>query len=128
ELRDGYLQTMQELYDPQAYFDRLEHLYLRDHFVFGQTRGKYWRKHPWTRFKAGAADLVKSAYLYWQLMLTVPEANLRREYRRRIARLLKVRREPEVLFIYVIKCAMHYHHYTMARQMRQGRTAVLNSF
>jgi radical SAM superfamily enzyme YgiQ (UPF0313 family) len=127
ELRDGYLQVMRDLYEPEAYFKRLEDLYLRDHFVFGQTRAKYWRKHPWTHFKSMAGDVVRSAYLYWQLMRSVPEAELRREYRRRIGRLLKVRREPEVLFIYVIKCAMHYHHYTMARQMGQGERAVVNS-
>ena len=47
-------------------------------------------------------------------------------------RLLKVRREPVIVFSYLLKCAMHYHHYKMseqlARQKAQGRTPVLNSF
>jgi len=58
----------------------------------------------------------------------VPEAALRREYRRRIGRLLRVRRDPGALWIYVVKCAMHYHAYTMARRMDSGRTLVYNTF
>jgi len=58
----------------------------------------------------------------------VPDATLRREYRRRIVRLLKVRRDPVVLFVYLIKCAAHYHHYTMATQMARRETQVVNSF
>jgi radical SAM superfamily enzyme YgiQ (UPF0313 family) len=128
ELRDGYLQLMRELYDPEAYFERLEQLYLRDRFQYGQARRSYWRRHRWTWLKAQAVSLLRSAYVYRRLMRDVPEAHLRREYRRRIVRLLKVRREPETLFIYLIKCAMHYHHYAMARQMSSGQRPVVNTF
>jgi hypothetical protein len=61
-------------------------------------------------------------------MTGVPEAALRREYRRRVWNLLKVRRNPGVLLIYMIKCAMHYHAYTMAQQMSTGRSRIVNSF
>jgi len=128
ELRDGYLQLMRELYDPEAYFERLEQLYLRDRFQYGQARRSYWRRHRWAWLKAEAASLLRSAYVYWRLMRDIPEADLRREYRRRIVRLLKTRREPETLFIYLIKCAMHYHHYVMARQMSCGQRPVVNTF
>ena len=58
----------------------------------------------------------------------VPDGSLRREYRRRIGRLLRVRREPATLWIYVVKCAMHYHAFTMARRMDCGRTPIYNTF
>ena len=74
------------------------------------------------------ADLARAAVLYARLMRAVPEPGLRREYRRRLARLLKVRREPAVLVVYLLKCAMHYHHYTLARQMASGSVPVVNSF
>ena len=41
---------------------------------------------------------------------------------------MKARRDPAVLFVYLVKCAMHYHHYTMARQMSERETHVVNSF
>ena len=44
-LRDGYLAVMKKLYEPEGYFDRLESLFLRGNFRFGQARAKYWSEH-----------------------------------------------------------------------------------
>ena len=123
ELRDGYLRLMRELYEPEAYFRRLEDLYLRGGFQFGQGREAYWRTHRWTRWKGRLKDMARSAVLYRRLMRRVPDAALRDEYRRRIGRLLRAKRDPAVLFVYLIKCAMHYHHYTMSQQMADTPSA-----
>jgi radical SAM superfamily enzyme YgiQ (UPF0313 family) len=128
ELCDGYVRVMQELYEPSAYFDRLEHLFLRDNFQFGQSRSAYWRRHPWAWLKGQATQLIRSAVVYRRLMRAVPEADLRDEYRRRVRRLLKQRREPATLFVYLIKCAMHYHHHMMVRQMLAEESPIVNSF
>jgi radical SAM superfamily enzyme YgiQ (UPF0313 family) len=128
ELLEGYLGVLQELYEPGAFFGRLEALFLREKFAWGPGRGRYWRRHPWQGLKARAAYLVRAAVLYARLMGAVPEARLRREYRRRLARLLQVRRDPAVVVLYLIKCAMHYHHYTLARQLAAGSCPLVNSF
>jgi radical SAM superfamily enzyme YgiQ (UPF0313 family) len=128
QLRDGYVQIMRELYEPDAYFERLERLFIDEQFEFSHSQQAYWRAHPWIRFKAQATNLVRSGYIAWQLLCNLPDRNLRAEYRRRIVRLLRVRRDPAVLFVYLIKCAMHYHHYTMARQMSEREAPVVNSF
>jgi hypothetical protein len=128
ELRDGYVRVMQELYEPSAYFDRLEQLFLRDNFQFGGSRAAYWRRHPWAWLKGQATQLIRSAVVYRRLMRAVPEAHLRDEYRRRIRRLWRERREPATLFVYLIKCAMHYHHHTMVHQMLAEESPIVNSF
>lgn len=128
ELREGYVNLMQELYDPDAYFQRLEDLYLRGGFSVGAGRARYWQRHFWLRLKGQARHLAWSAYLFWRLMQGVPDAALRRQYRHRLWRLLKVRRDPVMLFVYLVKCAVHYHHYTMATQMAARQTPVVNSF
>ena len=51
ELRDGYVQVMTELYEPEAYFERLEDLYLEDGIDIGRGRSRYWKTPP-----AGAAQ------------------------------------------------------------------------
>jgi radical SAM superfamily enzyme YgiQ (UPF0313 family) len=127
-LEQGYIELMQELYAPEAYFQRLEDLYLDGGFQFGQTRQRYWRRHPLTGLKAQARNLARALGLFARLMRRVPEKPLRDEYRRRLARLLRVRRDPEVLFVYTIKCAVHYHYYTMARRMAQRETGVVNTY
>ena len=117
ELRDGYVQLMRELYEPAAYFDRLDDLFMRGNFRFSQTRAAYWRRHPWSWLKGNATDLARSAVIYRQLMRGVPEATLRREYRRRILGLLRSRRDPVVLFVYLLKCVIHYHLDNMVENM-----------
>jgi radical SAM superfamily enzyme YgiQ (UPF0313 family) len=128
ELRDGYVRLLDELYEPGAYFDRVDDLYLRQWYVPGLTRERYWRRHPWQWFKAKARFLLRSAGLFARLMRRVPDPALRREYRRRIWGLWRARRDPGLLEIYVIKCAIHFHHHTMARQMAEGRGPFRSSF
>ena len=50
-------------------------------------------------------------------MRGVPDASLRREYRRRLMRVAWRRREPEVIESYAIKCAMHFHAHRMVQGM-----------
>lgn len=124
ELRDGYVRLHNELYDPDEYFERFEQLWMRDRFRFGMTRAAYWRRHPWAWFKGEFVLLTRSALVYWQLMHGVPDIALRREYRHRFWRLVKVRRDPGVWFAFLIKCLMHYHHYTMAKEMTNQEAPV----
>src|SRR6266542_2080394 len=108
ELRDGYVRVLNDLYEPEAYFGRLEDLYLGQRQPYAEARARYWRRHPWQRLKAEARLLVGAAGLYARLMRHVHDAGLRREYRRRGWRLLRARRDPALLQNYLIKCALHY--------------------
>ncbi len=128
QLRDGYVQLLRELYEPTAYFDRLDDLFVRGNFRFSQTRAAYWRSRPWSWLKGNATHLARSCLIYWQLMRGVPDAELRREYRRRLAGLLLVRRDPVVFFVYMLKCAIHYHIYTMVRNMNVRTRRIVNTF
>jgi hypothetical protein len=93
--------------------------------VFGRGVRKYWRRHPWSWLKMQTLNLVSAVVLFCRLMRDVPDASLRREYRRRIWRLLKAR--PDLFMLYTIKCALHYHQYTLSRQMTQ-RGKLVNTF
>lgn len=128
ELRDGYLRVMNEVYEPDAYFGRLEDLFLDTRIQFGRGIAKYWRKHPWAWLRAQGKNLLVSVVLYSRLMRNIPEADLRREYRRRLWKLFWARPDPNLAILFIIKTAMHYHQYTMAKQMSDGRTPVYNSY
>ena len=41
-LRDGYVEVMSDLYQPDAYFDRLDDLYLRARIDMGRGRSRHW--------------------------------------------------------------------------------------
>ena len=128
ELRDGYVQLLHDLYEPTAYFDRLDDLFVRGQFRFSQTRAAYWRAHPWSWLKGNATHLIRSSLIYLQLMRGVPDKSLRQVYRTRIAHLLRLRRDPVVLFVYLIKCAIHYHLHLMIQDMSEQRNHIVNTF
>jgi hypothetical protein len=127
ELRDGYIGLMRDLYDPDSYFDRLESLYVTRKFDFGRSRNAYLRKRPWRRRQAKLFDGARALGLFLLLMKNVPDAHLRQVYRRRMWKMVRSRPDPGVLFVSVVKCATHYHHYTMSREMSERRTLV-NTF
>jgi hypothetical protein len=89
---------------------------------------RYWRRQPWSWLKMQTVNLVSAAVLFARLMQGVPEASLRREYRRRVWRLLRARPDPNLLVLYLLKCAMHYHQHTLAQQMAAEGSQVVNSF
>jgi radical SAM superfamily enzyme YgiQ (UPF0313 family) len=129
ELREGYVRVFRELYEPDAFFDRLEDLYLRRRIPHLAGLRRYMSKHPWRRLELGTIDLLRGVGLFMRLMTRIPDAALRREYRRRLARQLRQRPDPHLFFLWTIKCAMHYHHYTMVQSMKTGsRRALVNSF
>ena len=127
-LRDGYVQVLKDLYEPEEYFGRLDGLYLKHKTPSFPSMREYYRQHPWRGLGESIKDLGRTAGLFTRLMWRVPEASLRREYRRRLVRLLRERPDPHLLLIYILKCAMHYHYYMMNKQMAIGQAALVNSF
>jgi radical SAM superfamily enzyme YgiQ (UPF0313 family) len=116
-LRVGYIELMHDLYTPEAYFERLDELYLTAKLQVGRARSRYLRRHPLRRFKLNARLLAEAAAIFVMLMHGVSDAALRREYRRRLMRAALRRPEPEVIEDYAIKCAMHFHAYRIVQEM-----------
>jgi radical SAM superfamily enzyme YgiQ (UPF0313 family) len=128
ELRDGYVRLMAELYEPGAYFERFEDLYLKARLDKDAGIRKYWRRHPWKWLKTELGKLGASLGLFLRLVRSIPEAELRAEYRRRLWRIVRRRPNPSIVRAFVFKCVVHYHQWTMARRMAAGRSPVTNSF
>ncbi len=129
ELLAGYVDMMQQLNDVDQFFDRADSLYLDKSFQFNRTQRAYWRKHPVKRWRAWTYDVVRCWVLYKRLMSRVEDPQLRAAYKRRLARLWKTRRDPAAMFIYLIKCATHYHYQTIARNLKRSQDRpLLNTF
>jgi radical SAM superfamily enzyme YgiQ (UPF0313 family) len=128
ELRDGYVKLLADLYDPAAYFERLDAVYLRKGFELGFGKTRYWSRRPFRKLATESALLAGALAVFAGLMIRVKPASLRREYRQRFWRLLKFHRRPGMLLGYVFYMAVHYHLRTMAEQMRSGQSRLVNSF
>jgi radical SAM superfamily enzyme YgiQ (UPF0313 family) len=127
ELSAGYTRLMAELYQGDAYFDRLDALYLDGAIATERGWLGYAARHPWRRRRRQARLLLEAAGLAARLLWQVPERGLRRIYRRRLLQALRRRADPAVLRVYAIKCAMHYHVHRMVGLL-QSRRGLINTF
>jgi len=119
ELSQGYVRLMDDLYQGQAFFDRLDSLYLDGNFRYASHQIDFWRRKPWQWFRRMRYAVMFFTGAAFMLLLKVKDAALRRTYRRRLLRLMWKRWEPELWFIYVLKCAGHYHCRLMTEQMKR---------
>jgi len=115
-LRDGTSALARDLYQASSYFDRLDGLYLDGGLAAERARKDHLAKHPLRWLWVNAICLIHAGAILLGLMQHVQEPELIREYRRRMWRALKRRRDPIVLRIYGLKCAMHYHMHVMSRR------------
>jgi radical SAM superfamily enzyme YgiQ (UPF0313 family) len=128
ELRDGYLSVISDMYAPEAFFSRVDALFIDEMILWGRGRATFWKRHRWSQIKTEGMFLSQAVGLFFRLMTSVPEARLRKEYRRRLLKFLRRRRSPGDMLLYILKMAMHYHAYTMAKQMSSGERKIVNSF
>jgi radical SAM superfamily enzyme YgiQ (UPF0313 family) len=122
-LRDGYLELMRDLYAPEAYFARTDALYLDGGLLPDSGRRRYLRRHPWRRLRSQARGVVETLFVIVQLMRRVPDQRLRREYRRRLWRVLIRRPRLDLLRRYCVKCALHFHADRLVGEMLGVRAA-----
>ena len=123
-LCDGYLDLMRDLYTPDAYFGRLNALYLDSPPLASSARTRYLRRHPWKRLKASAWSAVEVLFLFIQLMRGIPDEALRRDYRSRLWTVIRRRPSLALLRVYAIKCALHFHFAQLITQMFAERATL----
>jgi radical SAM superfamily enzyme YgiQ (UPF0313 family) len=120
-LRDGYVDVMRRAYSPDAYFERIDALFLKDNFKFAMHQLPYWKDHRWAWAKRSAGNYVKFAVVAGRLLRLVQDPELKARYRKQLAAIVKQRgREPHILFIYAIKMAMHYHYAALTGNLMQS--------
>ena len=127
-LSEGYIRLLADLYEPAAYFDRLDDLYIDGAIETERGWQHYAEHHRWRRWARQLRRLVEAAGLSIRVLWQVPEKRLRRVYRSRLAHLVRRRPDPTVLRIYAIKCAMHYHVHRLIEALQRRGASVLNTF
>jgi radical SAM superfamily enzyme YgiQ (UPF0313 family) len=132
ELRDGYARVLSELYDPENYFARAEALFLNPKFEVGYTHTDVYKKRLSLRVLRESVQAAQALGLFFRLMTKIEDKGLRREYRRRFFRFLKVHRRPGLVVYYLFHMAMHYHAHKLAQNVKAAvagdRKVLVNSF
>jgi radical SAM superfamily enzyme YgiQ (UPF0313 family) len=120
-LCDGYIELMRDIYAPEAFFGRLDALYLDLRLKPIFARMRYLSRFPLRKLRYLARLGLEGIAVFTMVMRGVPDPALRRIYRQRLLRAALRRPNPAVLRIYAIKCAMHYHAYRFVQEMRASR-------
>jgi radical SAM superfamily enzyme YgiQ (UPF0313 family) len=127
-LSRGYVDLMAALYRPEAYFGRVDALYRDGGIEIDRAWRQYAARHPWRRRARHLRFWLESLGLIARLLWQVPDPELRREYRRRFWGMARRRRDPAVLRIYAIKCAMHYHLHRLVQALSAPDRPVINTY
>jgi len=127
-LREGYVRLMHDVYQPAAYFERLEAYTGTPTFQCAPGRAQYLREHPGARVTTQVKYWIRSGFVFLQLMRLARDPILRREYRLRAKQALRKRLDPAHLFAHLIKCVKHYHYFTMAKGMADEQRPTVNTF
>ena len=122
-LREGYLKLLRQLYTPEAFFERLDAICLDTKWLPAGARTRYLFRHRqywrWLRLRVWAG--IQALYIVMQLMRHVPDAGMRREYRRRLWKAMKRRPNPRLLRVYAMMCAAHFHYDRLVAQLSAAR-------
>jgi len=127
-LSDGYVHLVAELYDAEAYFDRVDDLYIKGAMRIERGWQRYSQCHPWRRHVRHARRVMEALGLVLRLLCQVQEKRLRRIYRQRFTNLLRRRPDPSVMRVYAIKCAVHYHTHRLVEMLHRRGAGSLNTF
>jgi len=127
-LSGGYVRLMADLYEPNAYFDRLDNLVLAGHIEIDRAWQQYAARHPFRRHGRHARIWLETAVVFVRFLSRLPDRTLRSIYWQRTWHLLRTRREPSIFKLYAIKCAMHYHLHQLARTLQDRNRPVINTY
>jgi hypothetical protein len=127
ELLDGYIRVLGDLYDPEAYFERTEALFLQPSFDIGVKKKQNWLTYP-RGLPLEGIYFLRAIGLFARLMTLVRDPRLRREYRTRFWRFLKVHRRPGLVLNYLFHMTMHYHAQSLAKRVATREMQLVNSF
>ena len=117
-MRDGLIRVTENSYSADAYFQRLDALFIEGGFKFAAHQLGYWRSHRWAWAKSCLENYIMFAVLAGRLIHRVEDQALKHRYRAQLLRAVRARMfEPQLLVTYAIKTAMHYHYAAIAKSL-----------
>jgi hypothetical protein len=127
DLRDGYIRTLNALYEPQAFFERLEDLYLKAETIMSRRQALQRRSSTIGWISKNILAALQTLVLLHRFTKNLPDPNLARFYRTKMRRFAKTRPDPQFLLDILVTSVYHYHVYRMARHMAADRTVLLST-
>jgi radical SAM superfamily enzyme YgiQ (UPF0313 family) len=117
-LREGLVRATDKSYSADAYFERLDRLFVEGKFKFAVHQLRYWQTHRLAWLLSCIENYVMFAVLALRLVRQVDDRGIARRYRTQLLQVARTRMfEPQLLFTYAVKTAMHHHYATITKSL-----------
>ncbi|MEW4568226.1 DUF4070 domain-containing protein [Tautonia sp. JC769] len=128
EMRDGWLDLMDRLYDPEEYFKRFDSLFTDRAIPLGAAKMAWMRRHrPVSYVLQHIGIIIAAATILARIWRDPRTKPFRPVYARTLRKLLLRRRPLRFLFTFATRCVMHTHFAVMTRQMVRGESRLVNT-
>ena len=128
EMRDGWLDLMDRLYDAESYFQRFDDLFIAGRLPLASAKMGWLRRHRPLRYLVLQALTIFGALVMLSRIWSNPRTRpYRPVYAKYLRKLLVSGRPPRYLFQFAWKCILHTHFAIMTRQMVRGESRLVNT-
>ena len=128
ELRDGWLDLMDRLYDADNFLDRFDALFVEGKLPLASAKMTWLRRHrPFSYLKMQTLTILAALGMLARIWSDPRTRPYRKAYARSLRKLLFSGRPPRFLFQFAFKCIMHTHFAIMTRRMVRGESRLVNT-
>jgi radical SAM superfamily enzyme YgiQ (UPF0313 family) len=127
-LSSGYARLMMDLYEPKAFFARVDSMWLAGPLRAEPGWRQYASARPVSRILKQARSWIEACVLAARLAVQMRDSGLRNFYLRRFMGAIRHRPDGVLLRLYVIRCLMHYHLLALSRQLQRDGAAPINTY
>ncbi len=128
QMRDGWMDLMDRLYDAEHYFERFDDLFIKGRIPLGTAKTVWLRKHrPLTYLKIQTLTVLGALGMLARLWTDPRTRPFRPIYAKYLRKMLAAGRPPRYLFQFAWKCVLHTHFATMTGQMVRGESRLVNT-
>jgi radical SAM superfamily enzyme YgiQ (UPF0313 family) len=127
-LSSGYAQLMADLYEPKAFFTRVDRMWLNGPLRAEPGWRHYASTRPVARMLKQARGWIEACALAARLAAKMSDGALRNFYLLRFMGAIRRRPDGVLLRLYMIRCLMHYHLLVLSRQLRRDGAAPINTY
>jgi len=127
-LSAGYARLMASLYEPRAYFSRLDALYLDGRISIDRGWHAYTAGRPWLRLMRNMNLWLGAFVTLLCILAPIPDRSLRKIYLQQCWHALRTRRNAHIMMIYALRCVTHYHLHRLVLALTARDRSMINTF
>ena len=119
---------MAQLYEPTAFFDRFDALWLHGPVDVDPGWRRYAATHRLALVRRQAWSWMQVLLLSASILLRLPDRGLRRIYVQRFLAALRKRPDAGLMRMYALRCAIHFHFHQLVHQLQARDRPLINTY